>query len=141
MPFLRKRANFSQFHEVAKPTSPRAERALGGLRPITTGSIGAWRSHKPRIAAQLTRHGDVSNELIALGYERDWSWLHELAGIEADNGQGAKPERRHLTAVGSDMLTACLNIGFYALIVARRRLTGLWRAPRSYGDKAPTTTD
>lgn len=51
MPFLQKRTNFSQFHKVAKP-SYRAERALG-VRPITTRSIGAWRSHKPRMAAQL----------------------------------------------------------------------------------------
>ncbi|MBA2409909.1 MAG: sulfotransferase [Gammaproteobacteria bacterium] len=127
MPFLRKRADFSQFHEVATPTSDRAERALGGVRPISTRSVGAWRSHKPRIVAQLAIHGDISDELIALGYERDRRWLHELAGIEADNGQSGNPDRRLPTTERNDRLTACVNIGLYALAKMKRRVVLTWR--------------
>ncbi len=44
LPFLRKKTNFSHFHEVAAPSALSAE-ALGGVRPIAPGRIGNWRNH------------------------------------------------------------------------------------------------
>lgn len=76
-------------------------------------------------------NGDISDELIALGYEEDRSWLKELAGIKADNGQSYRPERGHLTAAYNDNLAACVNIGLYAFATMKRRVIGKLRAPRS----------
>jgi hypothetical protein len=92
MPFLKKRVRFSEYHEHASPSSG-AIRALGGVRPISAESVGAWRDHKPRVLAQLQRHGSITDELIALGYEDDDAWLDALSGIQPENGQSRIPER------------------------------------------------
>jgi hypothetical protein len=83
LPFLRKTANFSEFHTRAAPAGP-AVTALGGVRAINTDSIGNWRRHLPRVAGQIARHGAIDAELIEFGYEKDRSWLAELDGIEPD---------------------------------------------------------
>lgn len=86
IPFLRKKASFIDFHKVAAPTK-KAVIALGGVREITTSSIGNWRNHLPRLKAQIELHGDISNMLIELGYEEDSSWTHELNGVIPNNGK------------------------------------------------------
>lgn len=131
MPFLSKRAEFSQFHRVAKPTSHRADRALGGVRPINTGSIGAWRAHKRRLAAQLALHGGISEQLIRLGYEQDDQWLSELNGVEPDNGQSYLTDHSSRAATAIDSVCRYGNIGRYALAAAKRRFISKRRAPRS----------
>ena len=68
MPFLKMRSRFSEFHKLASPSLPSLV-ALGGLRPITTESIGNWRHHLPRLAGQLLIHGPISQDLIDFGYE------------------------------------------------------------------------
>jgi len=137
MPFLSKRADFSQFHEVAKPTSFRAERALGGVRPINTGSIGSWRAHKPRLAAQLALHGEISDELIKLGYEQDHAWLRELDGVAPDNGRSYEPDRVSLAATVRDNLWRYAKIGRYALALMKQRAVEQWRASRSHATGQP----
>jgi len=82
--FLKKKANFSGFHEVATP-STRAVEALGGVRRIAPERIGNWRNHLPRLAGQIARHGSVSQDLIEFGYEPDDSWLSILKDIQPDN--------------------------------------------------------
>lgn len=91
MPFLKKRADFRDFHKTANP-SDRSLEALGSLRPISTASIGAWRQHKPRVAAQLAMHGPIDDELIKYGYEEDTSWHQELEGVVPDNGESHWPD-------------------------------------------------
>ena len=81
MHFLRKTRKFSEFHKYASP-SDAADRALSGLRPINSTSIGRWRQHKGRIVSQLRIHGPISSKLIDMGYEKDTAWLEELAGVE-----------------------------------------------------------
>ena len=83
MPFLIKKASFSRFHEVAKP-SVESLKALGGVRPISTASIGRWRDHLPRVAGQLLLHGSITQDLIEFGYETDDSWLGELLEVASD---------------------------------------------------------
>jgi len=84
MPFLKRLHAFSSFHAIARP-SDESLKALRGVRPISQDNIGAWRRHKPRLAAQLQLHGPITQDLIELGYEPDDRWLQELAGVEADN--------------------------------------------------------
>lgn len=91
LPFLKRRRPFSSFEHFAVPP-PRAVEALGGVRPIDASSIGAWRRHKPRLAAQLARFGPIDRDLQELGYEGDASWRRELAGVEAHNGSSHLPE-------------------------------------------------
>ena len=83
IPFLTKRAPFTQYHEIARPDSDSLA-ALKGIRPVSTKSIGNWRNHLPRIAGQIQNHGDISQDLIEYGYEQDDSWLKELEGITPD---------------------------------------------------------
>ena len=86
MPCLERTAAFSEFHRQATP-SERAIEALGGVRPIETSSIGNWRQHRSRLAAQIARHGDIDQDLIDFGYESDRSWRQELDRVIADNGE------------------------------------------------------
>ncbi|MGH8503903.1 MAG: sulfotransferase family protein [Gammaproteobacteria bacterium] len=130
MPFLRKRADFSQFHQVARPTSWRAERALGGVRPITTRSIGAWRAHKPRLAAQLALHGDISDELVELGYEKDDAWLRELDGVAPDNGHSYMSDQVSAAATVRHTVWRYASIGRYALALMKQRAVEQWHATR-----------
>lgn len=67
-------------------------KALGGVRPLCSGSVGAWRQHKPRLAAQLELHGSITQDLIALGYETDDSWIGELEHIAPNNYESKKAE-------------------------------------------------
>ena len=91
MPFLVPTAPLREFPRSARPSHQSVE-ALGGVRPIDTASIGKWREHKPRLAAQMQRHGSIAAELIEFGYERDDTWLAELAGVEPDNGRTYRTE-------------------------------------------------
>jgi len=83
IPFLRKKAPFSKYHEVVEVSDP-SKKALGGVRPIRPTSVGRWRTDKKRIAGQLKLHGSISNDLIHFGYEKDDQWVGELEGIEPD---------------------------------------------------------
>lgn len=96
LPFLTRKARFSDFHQVAQPSAHSAA-ALGGVRPISDGSRGGWRGHKPRLAAQLERHGSIAEELIELGYEADTEWLRELEGVAPENGSSYMPESLSMT--------------------------------------------
>jgi hypothetical protein len=83
LPFLRRRALFSSFHEVASP-SDRSIAALGGVRPISEARIGNWRHHLPRLAGQIEAFGALGAELIEFGYEPDTAWESVLASVPPD---------------------------------------------------------
>jgi hypothetical protein len=87
IPFLEQKERFSDFHQVAKPGQKAAD-ALGGIREISTSSVGNWRNHLPRVKAQLEIHGDITDSLIDLGYESDAGWKSCLDDVEPDNGKG-----------------------------------------------------
>lgn len=80
LPFLTPQVLFSQYHEVANPDDASNE-ALDGLRPITPKSVGRWKNHLPRVAAQIHLHGPITPDLIDYGYESDASWLDCLQGV------------------------------------------------------------
>ena len=91
MPFLIKKASFSEYHLWANPSRD-SMLALKGVRPLETGSIGNWRKHLPRLAGQIKIHGSISQDLIHYGYEQDNSWEKELEGIEPDLEPSHWPE-------------------------------------------------
>ncbi len=83
MPFLRTEHKFSEYHRVSKP-SPNSLKALRGLRPVSSNSIGNWRKHKSRVLGQIQKHGSITEDLIKFGYEPDDSWEKELEGVQPD---------------------------------------------------------
>ena len=83
MPFLRTRAPFSRYHEVARP-SRQSLAALRSFRPISAASVGRWRDHLPRVAGQLALHGSITDDLIVYGFEEDATWERSLEGVEPD---------------------------------------------------------
>lgn len=95
IPFLERTGDFMDFHRRADP-STRAREALGTVRPVEPSRIGNWRNHKPRLVAQLQRHGPVDEGLRAYGYEPDGAWKRALRGVPADNGRTHFPETRTL---------------------------------------------
>ncbi|MEN0000498.1 MAG: sulfotransferase family protein [Pseudomonadota bacterium] len=98
MPFLTRKADFSEFHQLAKP-SDASIKALGDVRPINPSSIGNWRQNTARVAGQIALHGSISEELVELGYEKDDQWMGLLEGVEPDTreyaiSRYAKPRTR-----------------------------------------------
>ena len=92
MPSLNKRAEFSEYHLRSAP-SARSRDALGGVRAISSSSIGNWHNHLPRVAGQLRIHGSISDDLVEYGYESDDSWQRELEGIVPDLRASHWPEQ------------------------------------------------
>jgi hypothetical protein len=91
MPFLAMKKKFSSYHENITVSGESLE-ALRGIRPISRASIGRWRDYLPRISRQLELHGDISDELIKFGYEKDKDWLHLLDNIKSDRSTSYLPE-------------------------------------------------
>ena len=87
MDFLKQKIPFSEFHTTSTP-SDQSLRAMRGVRPVSSENVSSWRKHKPRLAAQIELHGDISDGLINLGYETDRKWLDELVGITPDSRPG-----------------------------------------------------
>jgi hypothetical protein len=83
LPLLTAKESFSNFHKKANP-SPDYIDALRGLRPVSEDGIGNWRNHKERVLGQIQKHGSITADLIAYGYEQDSSWEKELLSIEPD---------------------------------------------------------
>jgi hypothetical protein len=81
LPFLEEICLFSEFHRYAKP-SERTTRALNGLRPVSADRLLEWQKHLPRVKAQLECCGDISTELVELGYESDSKWKDQLGDVE-----------------------------------------------------------
>lgn len=91
MPFLKRTADFGDFHRVASAVSEGNSNDMHGVRPIDTSSIGNWRNHLPQIADQ--RDG-LTALLVDLGYERDSAWEAVLDGavpVAQSTGQVRPP--------------------------------------------------
>ncbi len=93
MPFLKKRGDFTRYHEFANPSKQSLD-ALRGMRPVTATSVGKWREHLPRVAGQLQLHDKdaIIQDLIEYGYESDDSWLNELKDVIPDYSESHWPE-------------------------------------------------
>lgn len=130
LPFLRRRASFSRWHEFTD--APDASvRALGSIRPMSPTSIGQWRQHLPRIAGQLEIHGSITADLIEFGYEQDDAWKKLLDGVEPDFSQSYWPEhfsqhKLHSVTKGATWKAILLRLQHHHLyLFARRKLKAL----------------
>lgn len=84
MPFLRPTLNFSRFHQAVHRPIAEWGPAMHAIRPITEAGLDGWRRHLPRVKGQIQRHGDLTPDLIAGGYETDASWAEVLADVPPD---------------------------------------------------------
>lgn len=91
IPFLRAIHPFSRYHLVAQP-STESNNALSGVRPIGPTGIGGWKDDLGRIKQQIRLHGDISEDLLDLGYEKDSNWLKLLDGVAEVNNKSHWPE-------------------------------------------------
>ena len=71
----------------------------------------------PRLKGQLLRHGDIADELIALGFEKDKSWLKLLDGVEPDMTPSRAPESMGL---GQRVTRTWRDVSGGAAYLARR---------------------
>jgi hypothetical protein len=126
MPFLRVLLPFSAFSERASELADRQgltwAEAMHSIRPPGPESIGRWRDHLPRVKGQIVRHGDISNDLIALGLERDRHWLSLLEGIEPDLTPSHLPEREPFKAPVTRVWRNAVGIANYVLMRRRENM-------------------
>jgi hypothetical protein len=98
MPFLRTVRLFSRFQDCAgEEDGAWLNRMHMKLRPVTSDSVGQWRNHLSRLKGQLLVHGDISDDLITMGFEQDKSWLDLLAGVRPDLSPSATIEHVNLS--------------------------------------------
>jgi hypothetical protein len=96
MPFLKTVRPFSRFQEVAALQDDQWRAAMGSIRSVSPDALGSWQRHLPRLKAQLQRHGDISGDLIALGFEQDREWLCLLDGVRPEAAPSATAETETL---------------------------------------------
>jgi hypothetical protein len=123
LPYLDQQSWFSTFDATARP-SQQSLHALRGLRPVSPASIGAWRSHLPRLAGQLEQHGSISDSLVRHGYERDASWEAVLVGVEPDVRASHWPEHYDKRALAWRRCKAMVRTAQLGASEQRRRLNG-----------------
>jgi len=97
--FLRRLHAFSEFDRVSQ-SSAAAQRAMNGVRQVSTASIGKWRQNLPRLAEQVERFPDLPQWVEKAGYEPDLSWTALLAGVPPDRSESARRERNALRGSG-----------------------------------------
>lgn len=79
-PFLVRKRRFSKYHHHASVSSG-AERALGGVRPVSGDANTGWEKHLSRLKQQVQRHPELVDDLIRWGYEQDGKWQDILEGV------------------------------------------------------------
>lgn len=97
IPQLVKKHDFSHYHLHTKPNEDSLY-ALKSVRPISSSSIGLWKSHLPRMKQQHLAYPNLSESLIVFNYEKDKFWLELLEKVEAVTYETFKenhiPERK-----------------------------------------------
>lgn len=81
-PFLKRRHDFTDYTEVAKP-SEKSQNALSGVRPISADRQKNWQQHLPRVKEQLERYPSMQEDLLRLNYESDHTWTECLKQIKS----------------------------------------------------------
>jgi hypothetical protein len=79
-PFLKPLHAFSDFETVAR-TSELSRLALKGVRPISSGSVGTWKAHLPRIVYQLQQFPAMAQAVVDSGYADSPAWQEICAGV------------------------------------------------------------
>lgn len=87
IPFLERKARFSEFSKKAAPPK-QAQHALNGARPVSTQSVERWRGELPRLKGQIEKYGPIDDLMRELGYEVEDGWHHVMDDVEADLSEG-----------------------------------------------------
>lgn len=128
MPWLRPVRRFSDYHLAVDRPNAEWGPAMRQIRPVCPSSLGAWRRHLSRLQGQLHRHGDLGDELIALGYEPDRAWMRLLDGVEPDLTPSVNTETPSLRRRLKERLPRLRDMALYMMRnrgAAARSLT--WR--------------
>lgn len=96
MPHLKRLHRFSDYHRNVDAPSAEWLPAMHDIRAVSSTSLQTWRAHLERVKGQMIVHGDLADELIALGYEPDRSWMGSLIDVEPDLAPSV--QREHLSA-------------------------------------------
>ena len=112
LPLGERKHHFGDYHNHAE-VSDDAEDALGGVRPISAESVGRWKRHRPRVAGQIELHGDITEDLLSLGYEQTEEWRSELAGTDP------YLEKSHYEEFATEAEVSSLQTGRYREAVKR----------------------
>ena len=119
-PWLEPTHRFSDYHLHAQ-VSAKSKRAMHGVRPIGSDSVGTWRRNLPRIKGQQEIHGSLTPDLTECGYEASNEWESALADVTADSGPSVYPERLHPVRRVMRALDARRKVWTYLRRKARRR--------------------
>ena len=90
-PFLVKFNDFSEYHNLARPSKD-AEAALGGVRKISTDKLTTWKNFLPRVKHEVLLHPAMVDILIEKGYEKDDQWALSLETITPEKGECRYPD-------------------------------------------------
>ncbi|NBB66043.1 sulfotransferase family protein [Pseudomonas sp. ODNR1LW] len=115
MPWLRPLRPFSQYHLAVERPNAEWTPAMRTIRPVCPSSLGGWRRHLPRLQGQLTRHGDLADELIALGFETDRQWMRLLDGVTPDLTPSVNVETPSLRRRLKERLPRLRDMALYLL--------------------------
>lgn len=126
MPFLRATQSFSNWGEVNR-VSDDSEVALGGVRPISDSSIGAWKQKKGRIVSQLRKFGPIHQELIDLGYETSDGWLQSIENVAPDDSPSVLGEGTRRFPRGAQAVARSLRFHSWRIIETARYALGMSR--------------
>lgn len=76
-----RRANFTDFGQIAT-VSRRAERAMGGVRQLSSDSMSSWQRSLPRVKEQIRKFPKIQAFLEYFDYERDDRWTKLLQNVD-----------------------------------------------------------
>lgn len=94
MPFLKVLRPFSRYLECGDQHGGEWLTAMPlNLRPVDKDRMGRWREFLPRIKGQMIIHGDITDDLMMMGFETDRSWASALDNVLPDLRSSATPER------------------------------------------------
>ena len=111
-PWLQTRYRFSEYHLHAE-VSEKSKLAMNDVRPIAPTSVGKWKSNLPRIKAQQIKHGSLTPDLIACGYEASAEWEAVLADVTPDFSRSRYPENVYFWSRISQRINALRKVANY----------------------------
>ena len=99
-PFLEAQHSFSDFAKIAT-SSDSSIAALGGVRNISAASVGKWKSHAPRVAAQLLEYPILPEKLVEAGYEKGFDWLTGINYARPDGQSSVRKKSSRMRGMNS----------------------------------------
>jgi len=130
--FVKVQRPFSRFLELAENRDGAWLKSMHmQLRPVSADSLGHWHAHLPRVKGQMLLHGDISEDLIEMGFERDRTWLTALEGVLPDVRASAARDQgsldKRVTRVWRNGLGTIIYLSRRYLGIELSQPSGTWR--------------